>query len=325
MGKERSPRHSRSQEGLAEAHAADLPNQAATLQKGKEGIQQKQDSGGQYGHDPRTVPGHRSRCVGLPREEKDADRKEGNAQDNRGHQIPAERFLKNRSQPGLGGRVAFDTSVGMKRQMRAFVRGHLQDYKGEAQLEDDLQRHQAEQRVVVALLDRRKKPKDQQHRASAAQNLNAARQNCERNRAIKPQNMLQPLDPLRPARRSQLVQVDGNFFTACRHHARSTLALLFRCNQFQDELTIFVIVCEDFQFKTSPARDASATSTGGSPGLRGAIFVRIFVPVAAPIAVTNSLIDLPSPVPRFIAVVEPPSARYSNASTWASAKSLTWM
>ncbi len=94
--------------------------------------------------------------------------------------------------------VAFDAAVSMNGEMSALMRRHLQDYKRETQFKDHLQRHQAEQRVVVALLDRRKEPNDQQDRSGAAQNLNATRQNREGNRAIQSEKMLEAEEPSGP-------------------------------------------------------------------------------------------------------------------------------
>src|SRR5260370_42433269 len=101
------------------------------------------------------------RGAGVPEREKQGSRQERDAQEDGWRQMPAERFLKNGSQPRVGGRVSFDASVGMKRQMSALVRGHLENHKREAQFEDDVERHKAEQGVVVALLDGRKKTKNQ--------------------------------------------------------------------------------------------------------------------------------------------------------------------
>ena len=49
--------------------------------------------------------------------------------------------------------ISLDAAVRMKGEMRGFMRGQLQDHEGESQFENHLQGHEAQQRVVVALLD----------------------------------------------------------------------------------------------------------------------------------------------------------------------------
>src|SRR5260370_5196326 len=199
MREERSPGHGHSQEGLGEAHAADLPDLPATFEKGKERIQQKQERGNEYGQGPGSMPGHRS-SGGVPGEEVWSQREKRNGQDDGGDEIPAQRLLEDGGEPRVCDGVAFDASIAMQREMSAFVRGHLQDHEGEAQLKDDLQRHKAEQCVVVPLLDRRQKPKDEQHGAGTAKNLRTARQHSKRNSPVQPKQMLNPKHPPRPPR-----------------------------------------------------------------------------------------------------------------------------
>src|SRR6266404_3245441 len=198
--KERSPGHGDSQDGLGEAHAADLPDLPATLEEGKERIQQKQEGGGEYGEGPGSMPSHRSRGAGVPGEKVSSHGQKRHAQDDGGDQIPAQRFLKDGGEPRVRDGIAFDASIAMKREMSAFVRGHLQDHEGEAQLKGYRQRYKAEQRVVVPLLDRGQKPKDQQDGAGAAKNLRNPRQHSKRNSPVQPQQMLNPKHPPRPPR-----------------------------------------------------------------------------------------------------------------------------
>ena len=49
--------------------------------------------------------------------------------------------------------ISLDAAVRMKGEMHGFMRGELQDHEGESQLENHLQGHETQQRVVVALLD----------------------------------------------------------------------------------------------------------------------------------------------------------------------------
>ncbi len=70
---------------------------------------------------------------------------------------------------------------------KAFVRGQLLNHKRKAQLEDHLQGDQAEQRVVVALLDGSEEAHNEQHRSGAAHNVHSPRQKGVGDGAIQPQ------------------------------------------------------------------------------------------------------------------------------------------
>jgi hypothetical protein len=74
----------------------------------------------------------------------------------------------------MGQAITLDAAVRMKGEMHGFMRGELQDHEGKSEFENHLQGHEAEQRVVVALLDRSKETDDQQNRASAPEDLEDA-------------------------------------------------------------------------------------------------------------------------------------------------------
>ncbi len=77
--------------------------------------------------------------------------------------------------------------------------------------------------------------------------------------------------------------------------------------------------------RSLPARPGSLTSRGGSPGRLGPIWTETFLPVTPSAAPMISFTERPAPVPRFSALLGPPSRSDFSARTWASARSVTWM
>ena len=71
------------------------------------------------------------------------------------------------------------------------------------------------------------------------------------------------------------------------------------------------------------ARAGSATSTAGSPALRGPVTSGSRSPASRSIASNTSLTEWPRPVPRLKTPPGPPESKCRRAATWASARSAT--
>ena len=86
-------------------------------------------------------------------------------------------------------RLAFYYAVFLQLQVNALMGRELLNDKRKAQLEDHLQRNQAEEGVVVTLLDGVEKSHDEQYRARTAENIDEPRQKGIRDRAVHAQSL----------------------------------------------------------------------------------------------------------------------------------------
>jgi len=93
----------------------------------------------------------RGRQAALVQKEPDADRPAAGGEENRGHGIPAAHEARKRSEPIEVQRVALQFAARAHRQVRHLVAHKLGHDLIQAELEEDLQREDAGEGVVVAL------------------------------------------------------------------------------------------------------------------------------------------------------------------------------
>jgi len=173
----RCPRQQRIGDGLAQlqrSHGAHMP---ATLNERVVGHAPQAEHGHRNRRQPRTLPVHRLRARRrVAREKHPPHRSQQQPHGHSSHRVPAHRQPQRRGQPCMRRRITAHLAAVAQFKVDALVSRELLHDKREAKLEDDLQRYQTEERVIVTLLGRAQITDDQQNRAGAAGNVHRARQ-----------------------------------------------------------------------------------------------------------------------------------------------------
>ena len=158
--KQRDPGKQACSDGLCEACAGDTSNKAATFQEREDWIDLEGEAGGQDDADPGKTPGDWVDCVWRGRKEMPSDRDEKAGHEHGCGAVPFDGLAEDGGEARVRGLGPEDAVGGIDGEVSNFVGSKLEDDDGEAKLEDDLERDERAEGVVVALFGGRELARD---------------------------------------------------------------------------------------------------------------------------------------------------------------------